>query len=99
LRPGGKIFIGCLPTWSGDGLPAKIVKKAERFSEKKLRASLKKVRALPKATKAAVDSVKKKVNSGAKAVSTVDIRKTVVSVLRKLDPGALKKYMGFKKKK
>ena len=78
---------------------AKILKKAERFSEKKLRGSLKKVKALPKATKAAVDSVKKKVNSGVKELSTADIRKSVVSVLRKLDPRALKRYASFKKKR
>ncbi len=79
-------------------MPAKITKKPQNFSEKKLRTSLKKVRAAPKATNAAVAAVKKKVNSGIKALSTVDIRKTVAGVLKKLDPRALKKYMSFKKK-
>ncbi len=80
-------------------MPAKILKRAEKFSEKKLRGSLKRVKAVPKATKAAVDAVRKKVNSGVKELSSVDIRKTVAGVLRKLDPRALKKYMSFKKKR
>ncbi len=78
---------------------AKIIKKVEKFSEKKLRASLKKVHAVPKATKVAVDAVKKKVGSGVKAVETADIRKIVSGVLKKLDPKALKKYLSFHKKK
>lgn len=78
-------------------MTAKIVKKAEKFSEKKLRASLRKVKALPKATKAAVEAVRKKV-SGVKSVTSADIRRTVAAVLKKLDPHAHKKYTAFKKK-
>ena len=76
----------------------KIIKKAEKFSEKKLRASLRMAHAVPKATQAAVGAVKKKVRSGIKTMSTADIRGIVVSVLRKLDPRALKRYARFHKK-
>ncbi len=78
-------------------MPAKILKKAERFSEKKLRASLKKVRAVPKATKAAVEAVKMKVGK-AETLTTAEIKRIVSGVLRRLDPRALKKYVSFKKK-
>ena len=77
----------------------KIIKNAEKFSEKKLRASLKRVHAVPKATKAAVDAVKKRIHSGIKTMTSTDIRKIVVGVLRKLDPRALNRYLGFHKKK
>ncbi len=78
-------------------MPAKILKKAEKFSEKKLRGSLKRVKAVPKATKAAVEAVKKRVGT-VESLTTAEIRKIVSGVLRKLDPRALKKYLSFKKK-
>jgi transcriptional regulator NrdR family protein len=77
----------------------KIIKKAEKFSEKKLRASLKRVRAVPKATKAAISAVRKRIRSGIKTMTTTDIRVIVVGALRKLDPRALKRYLGFHKKR
>lgn len=78
-------------------MPVRIIKKAEKFSEKKLRTSLKLVHAMPKATKAAVTAVKKKVRSGIRTMTTADIRKIVAANLRKLDPRALKKYLSFHK--
>jgi transcriptional regulator NrdR family protein len=81
-----------------DRMVVKIIKKAEKFSEKKLRASLKKVRAVPRATKAAVEAVKKRMR-GIKSMTTADIKKIVSGVLRKLDPRALKRYASFHKRK
>ena len=74
----------------------KIIKKAQEFSEKKLKSSLKKVHAVPKAVKAAVSTVKKRLHKG---MTTEEIKKTVSGVLRKLDPRAWKKYVSFGKKK
>jgi hypothetical protein len=77
-------------------MPIRIIKKAENFSEKKLRASLKRIHAMPKATIAAIGAVKKRLHNN---MTTLDIRKTVTGVLKKLDPKALKKYLSSKKKK
>jgi len=76
-------------------MPIRIIKKAENFSEKKLRASLKRIHAMPKATAAAVGAVKKKLHNN---MTTLDIRKTVTGVLKMLDPKAMKRYLAFKKK-
>jgi uncharacterized protein YpuA (DUF1002 family) len=75
----------------------KILKKAQEFSEKKLRWSLKKAGAVPKAMASAVGSVKTKLKKGA-IKTTSDIRRVAGSVLKKLDPRAWKKYMKFKKR-
>lgn len=92
-------YIVSPPKHNRDLMVVKIIKKAEKFSEKKLRASLKRVHAMPKATKAAVEAVKKRLHSGIKTMTTTDIKKTVAGVLRKLDPRALKSYIRFHKKK
>jgi hypothetical protein len=76
----------------------KIIKKTQNFSEKKLRASLKKAHAVPKAVAGAVVAVKNKLHNGTIKTSA-DIRRTVAGVLKRLDPRALKKYMGFQGKK
>jgi 2-phosphoglycerate kinase len=75
----------------------KIMKRAQEFSEKKLRASLKKAGAVPKAAKAAVDAVRAKIRKRT-LKTTADIRRTVAGVLRKLDPRAHKRYMHPRKK-
>ncbi|MEW6036137.1 MAG: hypothetical protein AB1529_05980 [Candidatus Micrarchaeota archaeon] len=76
----------------------KILKKAQAFSEKKLRASLKRAHAVPKAAKASVVAVKDRLHKGL-IKSTSDVRRTVGNVLKKLDPRALKSYMKFRKKR
>jgi len=76
-------------------MPFRIIKKAEKFSEKKLRGSLKHVKASPKAIKAAVSAVKKKLHDN---MTTNEIRKIISGVLKKFDPRALKKYVKFRRK-
>ena len=73
----------------------KVVKRGDTFRETKLRASVKKSGAKPAAVSAAVAAVKKKLYSG---ISTLEIRRIVTNVLKKIDPRAAKHYASSKKK-
>jgi len=72
----------------------KLIKRGDTFKPSKLRASVSKAGATKKVQDAVLKSVK--VHSG---MSTLNLRRQVTAILRKLAPKVAKKYAKHKKKK
>jgi len=72
----------------------RLIKRGDTFKLSKLRASVRKAGATKKVQDAVLKSVK--VRSG---MSTLELRRQVTKILRKLAPKVAKKYAKYKKKK
>jgi len=72
----------------------KLVKRGDRYRPSKLRASIRKAGATKKVQDAVLKAVK--VRSG---MSTLQLRRQVITLLRKLAPKVATRYSKYKKKK